>query len=115
MQSAQRPLGVLLIGGRDSKNNSLSSVEVIGLDNCSVPDLPQWRYNHGSFMTEWGSLAVCGGKWSGKPISSDCLVLDTTSNQWQRGLLGEVLGDIVVGVISMSIGNYMVHQDACRS
>ena len=65
-------------------------------------------------MTESGSLAVCGGRWAGKPFSSDCLVLNTTSNQWERGLLGNVLGapgDIIVGVISMkNIGTYMIHQ-----
>ena len=99
----------MLIGGEDPNHRSLSSVELLGLDNCSVPDLPEWRNNHGSFMTEWGSLAVCGGRWAGKPMSSDCLVLNTTSKQWERGLLGQVLGDIVVGVIRLSVGTLMVH------
>ena len=43
MQSSQKPLGLLLIGGTDSSYASLSSVEVFGLDNCSVPDLPEDR------------------------------------------------------------------------
>ena len=104
MQLSEGPLGVLLIGGFDS-----NSVEVIGLDNCSLPDLPEVRRDHGSFLTVWGSLAVCGGLWDGKPMSSDCLVLNTTSKQWQRGILGNVLGSSVLGVIPMDVGTYMVH------
>ena len=80
MQSSQKPLGLLLIGGTHSSKASLSSLEVFGLDNCSVPDLPEDRSGHGSFITGWGSLAVCGGWWAGKPWSSDCIVLSTTSN-----------------------------------
>merc|ERR1712130_260170 len=72
------PLGVFLIGGFDT-----NSVEVIGFDNCSVPDLPELRYDHGSFITGWGSLAVCGGWWEGKSISSDCLVLK--NGVWMGG------------------------------
>ena len=106
MQSAQRPLGVLLIGGLDSNNSSLSSVEVFSLENCSVPDLPEGRYNLGTFMTGWGSLAVCGG-WLGQ--STDCLVLNTPLRRWERGLLGNILGNIVLGVVSLDIGTYMVH------
>ena len=109
MQSSQKPLGLLLIGGKGSSYASLSSVEVFGLDNCSVPDLPENRYDHGSFLTGWGSLAVCGGWWEGKPVSSDCLVLNTTSKQWERGVLGNLLGDTVLGVITMDVGTYMVH------
>ena len=86
-----------------------SSVEMIGFDNCSVPDLPEARHDHGSFMTSWGSLAVCGGYWSGKPASSDCLVLNTTSRQWERGVLGGLLGDSVFGVVTLDVGTYMVH------
>ena len=103
MQSSQMPLGVLLIGGKDSNYSSLSSVEVMGFDNCSVPDLPELRYKHGSFKTGWGSLAVCGGWchqwWDGKPISSDCLVLNTTSKQWERGVLGNLIGNTVLGAV----------------
>merc|ERR1719458_1220936 len=109
MQSSQKPLGLLLIGGTDSSYASLSSVEVFGLDNCSVPDLPELRFNHGSFMTGWGSLAVCGGWWAGRLVSSDCLVLNTTSKQWERGVLGNLLGEYVLGVVSMDVGTFMVH------
>ena len=98
------------MGGKDPSDKSISSTEVIGLDSCSVPDLPEERHNHGSFMTEWGSLAVCGGWWAGKPWSSDCLVLNTTSKQWERGILGAVLGEDVLGVITMDVGTYMIHQ-----
>ena len=87
-------------------------MEIIGFNNCSVPDLPEWRYNHGSFVTEWGSLAVCGGWWKGKPFSSDCLVLNRTSELWQRGVLGDIFGNTVLGVVSMVIGTYLVHPTA---
>ena len=80
----QTSWGVVVTGGLDSSNSSVSSTNVIGLDNCVVPDLPELRHNHGSFLTKWGALAVCGGDWSGKPWSSDCLVLNSTSKQWDR-------------------------------
>ena len=105
MELSEGPLGVLLIGGFDS-----NSVEVIGLDNCSLPDLPEVRHGHGSFLTVRGSLAVCGGWWDGKPLSSDCLVLNTTSKQWERGILGNLIGNSVLEVIPMDVGTYMVHQ-----
>ena len=98
------------MGGKDPSDKSISSTEVIGIGSCLVPDLPEERFNHGSFMTEWGSLAVCGGWWAGKPWSSDCLVLNTTSKQWERGILGAVLGEDVLGVITIDVGTYMIHQ-----
>ena len=94
----------MLIGG-----GSTSSVEMIGIDKCSVPDLPEARALHGSFMTSWGSLAVCGGWWSGKPASSDCLVLNTASRRWERGVLDGRLGGAVLGVVTLDVGIYMVH------
>ena len=109
MRPSQRPLGLLLIGGLDTGYKGLASVEVIGLDNCSVPDLPEWRYDHRSFQTEWGSLAVCGGWWAGKPLSSDCLVFNTTLRRWERGVLGAILGNTILGVVNMDVGTYMVH------
>ena len=69
MQLSEGPLGVLLIGGLDSNHSRISSVEIIGFDNCSVPDLPEERFGHGSFLTVWGSLAVCGG-WCIKVLNS---------------------------------------------
>ena len=105
----QAPLGMFLIGGRGPSSNGLLSAEVVGLDNCTLPDLPEWRYNHGSFVTEWGSLAVCGGWWDGKPFSSDCLVLDKTSKRWERGLLGSSFGNTVLGVANMDVGTYLIH------
>ena len=63
-----------------------------------MPDLPETRYDHGTFVTEWGSLAVCGGFWSSKPWSTDCLVLNASSKEWERGILGGLLDDAVRGV-----------------
>ena len=74
----QVSLGMFLMGGKDPSLSGLTSTEVVGFKNCTLPDLPEWRYNHGSFVTECGSLAVCGGWWQGKPFSPDCLVLNRT-------------------------------------
>ena len=103
----------MLLGGRKGwdPDGGLSSVNVLGLDNCSVPDLPEWRYDHGSFVTESGALAVCGGWWGGKPASSDCLVLNRTSNQWERGVLNNLTDVTVVGVAVLDGGTYMVHPE----
>merc|ERR1719192_589508 len=102
--------GILMIGGLESGSNATSAVEVIGFENCSVPDLPEARFDHGSFMTPWG-LSVCGGTWAGKPWSSDCLVLNRTSKQWERGILGPLLGETVVAVVELSAGTYLVHPE----
>ena len=104
MQSSKIPLGLYLIGGKDSNSKSLSSVEVLGFDNCSVPDLPEWRYNHASFVTKWGALAVCGGFWDGKPFSSDCLVLNKTSKKWERNVLGDIFGNTVWELSTLILG-----------
>ena len=112
MQTPQEDKGVVLIGGEDSDHARISSVEVMGFNDCSIPNLPEWRINHGSFLTESGSLAVCGGQWLGKPKSSDCLVLNVASKIWERGQLGDLLGDSVYGVISMDDGTYMIHHDS---
>ena len=103
-----------MIGGKDSTSSDLSTVEVLGENSCSVPDLPEARSDHGSFLTEWGALAVCGGSWKtmanqGKPWSSDCLVLNSTTKQWDRRILGGVLDDEVRGVFNMEVGTYLVH------
>ena len=98
-----------MIGGRDASLQGISSVKVIGLENCSVPDLLDWRYNHGSFVTKWGSLAVCAGCWEGKMFSSDCLVLNRTSELWEHGILREVFGNIVLGVMNLEVAIYLVH------
>ena len=50
-------------------------------------------------------MAVCGGSWAGKPASSDCLVLNTTT------VLGGLLGRIVRGVVTLDVGTYMVHAE----
>ena len=104
------PQGFVLMGGLDPTYRKLSSPEVFGLDDCLVPDLPEVRFDHGSFTTDSGSIAVCGGWWSGKPWSSDCLILNTTSKQWERGLLGEVLEPVVIGVVSLDAGTLMMHK-----
>ena len=104
-----KPIGVILIGGMDSNYRDISNVEVLGLENCSVPELPEWRYNHGSFITWWGALAVCGGQYNSRPTSSDCLVLNTTTKQWEHGVLNNLLGSKVVGVASIGVGTYIVH------
>ena len=51
--------------------------------------------------------AVCRGSWTGKPWSSDCLVLNLTSNKWKRGVLGGVLHDIVLDVFKIDFKTYV--------
>ena len=79
----ESPPGLFLLGGQ-STDGQLASIETFGFDNCSIPPLPETRYGFGSFITptEPPQLAVCGGWWTGKPISTDCLTLNLTSGQW---------------------------------
>ena len=106
------PPGLLLLGGQSTKEQ-LSSIETFGLENCTIPPLPETRYGFGSFITptEPRQLAVCGGWWMGKPNSTDCLTLNVTSTQWERGTFSNgLLGDGVRGVINMEgQGVFLVH------
>ena len=106
------PPGLLLLGGQSSEGQ-LSSIETFGFENCSVPPLPETRYGFGSFIapTQPPQLAVCGGWWMGKPNSTDCLTLNVTSGQWERGTFRNgLLGDGVRGVINIEgEGIFVVH------
>ena len=106
------PPGLLLLGGQ-SAEGQLTSIETFGFDNCTIPPLPETRYGHGSFITptQPPQLAVCGGWWMGKPNSTDCLTLNVTSAQWERGTFTNgLLGDAVRGVINMDgQGVFVVH------
>ena len=86
---------------------------MFGFDNCTIPPLPETRYAFGSFIapTDPPQLAVCGGWWMGKPNSTDCLTLNVTSGQWERGTFTNgLLGDGVRGVINMEgEGVFVVH------
>ena len=106
------PPGLLLLGGQ-STEGQLTSVETFGFENCTIPPLPETRYGFGSFITptQPPQLAVCGGWWMGKPTSTDCLTLNVTSGQWERGsFTNGLLGDGVRGVINFEgRGVYIIH------
>ena len=106
------PPGLLVLGGQ-SENGQLTSVETIGFESCKIPALPETRYSFGSFIapTQPPQLAVCGGWWMGRPNSTDCLTLNVTSAQWERGTFGNgLLGDGVRGVINIEgQGVFVVH------
>ena len=109
------PPGLLLLGGQ-STEGQLTSIETFGLDNCNISSLPETRYGFGSFITptQPPQLAVCGGWWMGKPISTDCLTLNVTSGQWERGTFTNGLSGLsregVRGLINMEDhGVFAVH------
>ena len=108
------PPGLLLLGGQ-STEGQLNSIETFGFENCTIPPLPETRYGFGSFIapTEPPQLAVCGGWWMGKPISTDCLTLNVTTGVWERGTFTNgLLGDGVRGVIDMEGGGvFMLHSN----
>ena len=109
--------GLLVIGGEYGKGQKLRSIETFGFENCTTPGLPETRYGLGSFVTptepKKQQLAVCGGWWEGKPYSTDCLTLNATTGQWERGNFNNgVLGEGVRGVIDMEKqkqGIFIVH------
>ena len=108
------PPGLLVLGGQ-SPTGPLTSVETFGFENCIVPPLPEPRYGFGSFITptEVPQLAVCGGWWMGKPNSTDCLTLNVTSGQWERGTFSNgPLEDSVRGVVHIeNKGVFLVHRN----
>ena len=103
-----------MLGGQ-SKEGQFTSIETFGFEDCLIPPLPETRYGFGSFIapTQPPQLAVCGGWWMGKPDSTDCLTLNVTSAQWERGTFtNQTLGDGVRGVINMEgQGVFMVYSD----
>ena len=111
--SRELPPGLLLLGGQSTPLRPLSSVETFGLENCTIPSLPETRYGFGSFITptEPPQLAVCGGWWMGKPDSSDCLTLNVTSGRWERGAFTDELEeDGVRGMINIEgEGIFAIH------
>ena len=74
-----RNQGQVVVGGWNGKNknkNYLSSVELITRtpsDNCSIPDLPQPRYDHSLSLLSGGRLLVCGGKDDRQNLLDSCL------------------------------------------
>ena len=108
------PPGLVLLGGQ-SGEGQLTSVETFGFGNCTIPPLPETRYAFGSFTapTQPPQLAVCGGWWMGKPNSTDCLTLNVTSGQWERGTFTNGLfGDVVRGVVEVEgQGVFVVHNN----
>ena len=97
------PPGLVILGGQ-STDRQLASVETFGFENCMIPPLPEPRFSFGSFITlsPTPQLAVCGGWWAGRPFSSDCLTLNRTSGQWERGkFTNGPLGDDIQGVITI--------------
>ena len=106
------PSGLLLLGGQ-STEEQLASIETFGFEDCTIPPLPETRYGLGSFIipTQPPQLAVCGGWWMGKPISSDCLTLNVTSGQWERGTFNNGLHeDGVRGLVDIEgHGIYAIH------
>ena len=98
-----------MLGGK-SPYGQLVSSETLGLENCTVPPLPETRYGHATFLTYFNQIGVCGGWWQGKPNSSDCLILNKTSGTWDRGYLGDIFGDGIRGVVDLKEhGVYLVH------
>ena len=71
-----RNQGQVVVGGWNGKNknkNYLSSVELIPRtpsDTCSIPDLPQPRYDHSLSLLSGGRLVVCGGSGIGNRLNS---------------------------------------------
>ena len=106
------PPGLLVLGGQSTKGQ-LTSIETFGFENCTIPSLPETRYDFGTFITptQLPQLAACGGWWMGKPNSTDCLTLNVTSAQWERGTFNNgLLGNGVRGVISIEEqGVFVVH------
>ena len=52
-----------------------------------MPVLPEPRYDHVSFAIEDVTVVTCGGRNRDNHLG-DCLALNTTTKQWQRGLIG---------------------------
>ena len=124
------PPGLVILGGQSNEGHLLKSTENFGLEDCTIPPLPETRYNFGSFIfkrqeiqhpsddtdtpiiRDTEKLAVCGGWWMGKPYSTDCLTLNMESGQWERGEFENgALGDGVRGVITTDKhGVFMIHR-----
>ena len=108
------PPGLLVIGGQ-SLEGPLSAIETFGFedDHCIVPALPETRYGLAAFKTSSGHLGVCGGWWSGKPYSTDCLTLKVSEAQWVRGTFkGALSAEGVRGVATFeNNGTYIIHSE----
>merc|ERR1712110_1216527 len=73
-----RNQGQVVVGGWNGKNKNKAkqSVEIIPRtpsDTCSIPDLPQPRYDHSLSLLSGGRLLVCGGKDNSSNLLDSCL------------------------------------------
>ena len=70
------------MGGYDG-NNALSSVEIFPPSNsCTIPDLPQPRYDHSLSLLSGGRLVVCGGSGKGGNRFDSCISWVAGNNSW---------------------------------
>ena len=83
--------GVLLTGGWDSNLGSVATVEFFGPVDCFVPALPEPRSGHVTFVTGEGAVASCGGWTEGFHRSKQCVVLNVTEQQWNHGVMGDLV------------------------
>ena len=67
-------------------------MEFFGPKDCFVPALPTPRTGHVTFVAG-GAVACCGG-WTGGGRSQDCVVLNTTAQQWSHGVMGDLVWTI---------------------
>merc|ERR1712212_1174350 len=64
---------------RGFTSHSLTEVEILGDDSCSVTDLPDRRQLSVTVVTPDNLVLNCGGD----PNSRSCLYLDTQTNSWR--------------------------------
>ena len=80
---------LLLTGGHDG-NSFVSTTEVFpATSGCSPPSLPGKRADHTTFLTaeDQPMIATCGGVGG----LSSCLVLNTSTGQWEENRMGPLL------------------------
>ena len=102
----------LVIGGRVSRpeNPIHTNVELFPSTDCKIPALPEPRYDHVSFATEDGTVVTCGGRnLDSRYGFQDCLALNISSKQWQRGVIGNLdQARIDASAVTMPVGVFVL-------
>lgn len=100
----------LVIGGIISRyeNPIKTNVEQYPSTDCKIPALPEPRYDHVSFATGDGTVVTCGGRNRDNQLR-DCLALNATSRQWQRGVIGNLdEARIYASAVTMPVGVFVL-------
>ena len=77
--------------------------------NCTIPNLPGFRYEATTFITATQQIVTCSGRGYGNTKFFDCLVLNLAAQRWEAGIIGDLKEERqFAAVVAMPWGVYVL-------